>query len=173
MEIEFGFDLEQFDLAVIHQWLTNSYWSPGISRERVEKGFRNSKVVIGAFAEGRQVGVARVVSDTTRFAYIADVFVEEGFRGRGLGREMVRRLMSHPEVADARTWCLFTKDAHGVYESLGFERTRDPDRFMICYERGKAEIQTASSLDEILEAVTPENVHAEIDTGRSMGKEEW
>ncbi len=139
MAVTYDFDLAHFDFAVVHNWLTNSYWSPGISRERVEQGFRNSALCVGAFCEGQQVGVARVVSDTTRFAYIADVFVAEGYRGRGVGRELVRQLMNHAALREVSMWCLMTFDAQGVYETLGFERTRFPERCMICYDKSKAQ----------------------------------
>lgn len=137
--ISYLFDLSSFDFERIHNWLTHSYWSPGISRERVEKGFQNSTVCVGAFYEGQQIGMARVVSDTTRFAYIADVFVDENYRKRGIAREMVRQLMNHPTLSDAGKWCLMTLDAHGVYESLGFEKTRTPERVMICYDKTKVQ----------------------------------
>ena len=129
--ISYSFDREEFDFGQVHQWLSHSYWSPGIGRERVEKGFVNSTLCVGAFRDGKQVGVARVVSDTTRFAYIADVYVDEAFRKLGIGREMVRQLMGHPLLRDTTMWCLLTLDAHGVYESLGFQKTTQPDRFMI------------------------------------------
>ena len=129
--VTYSFEREELDFVRIHQWLTGSYWSVGIGRERVEKGFANSTLCIGAFCAGQQIGVARVVSDTTRFAYVADVFVDEAFRKRGIGREMVRQLMGHPLMSETTMWCLLTLDAHGVYESLGFEKTTHPERFMI------------------------------------------
>ncbi len=97
---DFTFDLAAMDFAAIQRWLASTYWSPGISLDRVEKGFRASTLCIGAFAEGRQIGVARCVSDTTRFAYVADVYVDEAFRKQGIAKTMVKRLMEHPLVAD-------------------------------------------------------------------------
>jgi len=138
MPLAYSFDLAAFDFATIHGWLANTYWSPGISFERVEKGFRNSTLCVGAFCDGKQVGMARAVSDTTRFGYIADVYVDEKFRNRGIAREMVRQLMNHADLRDTGQWCLLTKDAHAVYEPLGYEVIRDPRRFMICYDKSKA-----------------------------------
>lgn len=139
MTFSYSFNLADFDFATIHGWLANTYWSPGISYERAEKGFRNSTLCIGAFFEGKQVGAARVVSDTTRFAYLADVFVDENFRGRGIAREMIRQLMNHFDLKDVSKWCLQTRDAHPVYEPLGYEITRNPEHFMICYDKSKAQ----------------------------------
>jgi GNAT superfamily N-acetyltransferase len=120
--------LLRIDFAAVHVWLAASYWSPGISRQRVEQGARNSAVVIGAYLEGKQVGFARVVSDTTRFAYLSDVIVDAGHKGKGIGRAMVQFALSHPALAEVEKWFLRTEDAHGVYEPLGFKLITD-ERF--------------------------------------------
>ena len=82
--------LERIDFERIHGWLTETYWSPGIARQTVEKGARRSSLVVGAYHKGTQVGYLRVVSDTTRFAWICDVYVAEANRGQGLAKAMVR-----------------------------------------------------------------------------------
>ena len=118
------------DFARIHAWLAASYWSKDIGRERVEKGFRASAVCVGAFIGDAQIGVARCVSDTTRFAYIMDVFVPEDHRGKGVARAMIRELMAHPLVCDVDSWYLITRDAQPLYSQLGFEVFQHPQRFM-------------------------------------------
>src|SRR5258708_5401668 len=86
-------DRSRLDFALIHSWLTETYWSQGISRLKVEQAARNSTIVISAYidyeTEVRQVGYCRVVSDRTRFAWLADVFVDPDQRGCGLGRAIV------------------------------------------------------------------------------------
>jgi GNAT superfamily N-acetyltransferase len=119
-----GFDA--MDFGLVHAWLTATYWTPGIARERVERAARHSAIVLGAFADGQQVGYARAVSDLTRFAYLCDVVVAESHRGQGVGRMMVRHLLDHPDLAAVSTWTLATRDAHGVYAALGFLRVTDP-----------------------------------------------
>lgn len=127
-------DQSRLDFALIHSWLTDTYWSPGISRQKVEQAARHSSVVIGAYADEppgkRQVGYCRVVSDRTRFAWLADVIVAPGQRGCGLGRAIVRFALEHPDLADVHNWLLGTKDAHGVYAGLGFKALAEPHRFM-------------------------------------------
>ena len=132
MSLSFIFDLAQFDFAQVHQWLAATYWSPGISREKVEKGFRASTLCVAAFAEDHMAGVARCISDTTRFAYVADVYVAAEYRKRGIAREMVRRLMEHPKLKNVESWYLLTEDAQGVYTGLGFKQFPYPERFMVC-----------------------------------------
>ncbi len=131
MSRTYSFDPSDFDFAVIQRWLAATYWSPSITRERVEKGFRASTLCIGAFEQGRQVAVARCVSDTTRFAYVADVYVDEAFRKQGIAKEMVKRLMEHPLVSDCDKWYLHTVDAHKVYAELGFRLFPHPERVMV------------------------------------------
>jgi N-acetylglutamate synthase-like GNAT family acetyltransferase len=97
----------------------------------VEKGFHASTVVIGCYtADGNQIGVARCLSDTTRFAYFADVFVADSWRGHGIARSMVQRIIAHPELAGVENQYLFTQDAHGVYERIGFGKYLHPERLM-------------------------------------------
>jgi GNAT superfamily N-acetyltransferase len=131
------------DFGRVHAWLAASYWVPGITRATVEHEARNSALVIGAFAaDGAQIGYARVISDKSRLAWLADVVVAEAYRGRGVGRAMVQYALEHPELATVRTWALSTRDAHGVYAPLGFRPITDPlsmpDRWMVWRKRPPA-----------------------------------
>jgi GNAT superfamily N-acetyltransferase len=122
--------LERFDFATCHAWLSGSYWSAGISRHEVERGFGNSTLVVGAYTASAQVGCLRLVSDRTRFAYLMDVFVDPGARGRGIGRSMTRFALEHPELRFVYQWMLGTHDAHGVYAALDFVPMPNFERFM-------------------------------------------
>ena len=124
-------DFSKMDFDRVTQWLTATYWSPGIGREEVEEGARNSTGVVGAFApDGQQVGYARLVSDQVRFAYLMDVFVEEKQRKRGLGRALVEFMTGHPDYRRVYLWLLATRDAHAVYRGAGFEPLKNPERWM-------------------------------------------
>ena len=122
-------DRSRLDFGRVHGWLASSYWSPGISRERVERAARQSALVLGAYLGREQVAYLRVISDGVRFAYLCDVWVDEGHRGHGLGRAMLRRALDHPDLA-VDAWFLATKDAHGVYAALGFGPLAEPHRWM-------------------------------------------
>lgn len=123
--------LARIDFDRVTAWLASTYWSPGISRERVEQGARHSTLVVGAYFNTQQVGFARVLSDTTRFAYLADVYIDEPHRGKGLAKALVNFALTHPLLATVDKWCLRTRDAHGVYQSLGFQKIEDPEWWMI------------------------------------------
>ena len=131
-DFELDDSLERTDFGMVHAWLTSTYWSPGISRETVERGALNSTKVVGAFvkATGVQAGFLRIVSDTTRFAWICDVFVDPEHRGKGVAREMVTYAVNHPDLAEVTRWLLATRDAQDVYRSAGFEPLLEPERWM-------------------------------------------
>ena len=123
-------DPADLQLEVIHAYLFRSYWSPGIPFHLVEKAVRNS-LTVGAFdPSGAQVGFARMVTDHVSFGYLADVFVLEEHRGKGLGHALVRALLDLPDVQGFRTVLLLTRDAHHLYEDCGFEWVQDPTSFM-------------------------------------------
>ncbi len=119
------------DVDLIHGWLAeDSYWAAGRGRETVARSLRHS-YCLGAFTEeGRQVGVARAVTDWATYAWIADVYIDREHRGRGLGRWLVGELRDRLEEAGIPRLVLATKDAHGVYEALGFAPLARPERYM-------------------------------------------
>jgi GNAT superfamily N-acetyltransferase len=127
--IELSDDKARLDVARVHAWLASSYWTPGISRELVERGIEGAHC-LGSYREGEQVGFARTITDYVSFAWIADVWVDESVRGQGLGRRMVGWFVDHPRLAGIRRIALATADAHGVYAALGFEPLARPGRFM-------------------------------------------
>lgn len=126
-------DPARLDFAVIHALLAASYWSPGVERDRVERAARNS-LPYGLYApDGAQIGYARVVTDRATMAYLADVVVDDAWRGRGLGTWMVRTAVEDPDLTDLRRWLLFTRDAHELYSRFGFGPLPDPSRAMVRY----------------------------------------
>ena len=117
---EVSTDPARLDVSAIHAFLTTSYWSPGISRELVERAIVGS-LPFGLYApDGTQAGFARVVSDRATFGYLGDVFVLDEHRGRGLGVWLVSCVVAHPDLQGLRRFHLATDDAHGLYERFGF-----------------------------------------------------
>jgi len=122
-------DRSRMDLDVIHGFLVRSYWSPGIPRELVVRAMENS-LCFGLFHEAAQIGFARVISDRASFAYLADVFILEPWRGRGLSKFMMECIKGHPDLQNLRRWLLATADAHGLYAQFGFAPIKKPERLM-------------------------------------------
>ncbi|MCC7230531.1 MAG: GNAT family N-acetyltransferase [Fimbriimonadaceae bacterium] len=129
IEIRLGPEYTDFD--AVHSMLANSYWSPGISKERVERAAARTSLVVNAYVDGSQVGYARVISDRTTFAWLADVIVHPDFQGRGVGKAMLQAAFDDPDHQGLRRWVLATKDAHSLYEKFGFEPIPNPEHWMI------------------------------------------
>ena len=125
-------DISAFDLDCIYSFLTQSYWSPGIPRYVVAKAIENS-VCFAVFDKDKQIGFARVITDRATFAYLADVFILESHRGRGLSKWLMECIVAHPDLQNLRRWSLVTRDAHGLYEQFGFKQLAAPERWMERY----------------------------------------
>ena len=122
-------DPARIDAVAAHAYLTRSYWSRGIPLATVVRAIANS-LAVAARHRDEQVGLARVVTDRATFAYLADVYVLEDHRGRGLAKAMVAHLQAHPELQGLRRWLLFTADAHSLYAQLGWSLLAHPERGM-------------------------------------------
>ena len=122
-------DPSRLDLDVIHDFLARSYWATGIPRQVVERAIRHS-LCFGAYEGNRQVGFARVVTDSATYAYVSDVFVLPSHQGRGVGKQLMAAIMRHPDLQGLRRWTLFTRDAHRLYRQYGFGEARHPERLM-------------------------------------------
>ncbi|MBB4842013.1 GNAT superfamily N-acetyltransferase [Paucibacter oligotrophus] len=126
---ELSADKQRLDVAAIHAYLTQSYWSPGIPRALVERAIEGS-LCFAVFHRGQQVGFARVVTDKASFAYLADVFILEAHRGQGLSKRLMAFVFAHPDLQGLRRFMLATRDAHGLYKQFGFTELASPARFM-------------------------------------------
>jgi GNAT superfamily N-acetyltransferase len=114
-------DPQRVDVDAVHAYIRDeSYWAKGRSREKMDAALAGSARVIGLYApDGSQAGFARVISDSATYAYLADVFVFEAHRGRGLGVELVREAVDSDPWSQM-SWHLRTADAHRLYEKFGF-----------------------------------------------------
>lgn len=119
-DVLFSSDPSRIDVDWVHTALsTRAYWAQGIARDTLLASWRSS-LVFGVYTDGRQVGCSRVFTDGARMAYLGDVFVDEAYRGRGLGQALVQFVLAHPVVAACERVLLGTKDSQALYRRLGF-----------------------------------------------------
>lgn len=130
--LTFSRNTVDMDVKYIHAYLTKSYWSEGISLEKVQKCVDNS-LNFGIFLNGKQVGYARVLTDFVRFAYLMDVFIDPDFQGKGFGKKLMSYVLEDDDIRSIPGMMLATKDAHTLYEQFGFQRftIENSQRFMI------------------------------------------
>jgi len=118
-------DRARLDARAIHAFLTTSYWAEQIPLDLVERSLRGS-LCFGLYAPEGQAGLARVISDEATFAYVCDVYVLPAHRGRGLARWLMQCVMASPRLQGLRRWTVATRDAHKLYEALGFRTPDNP-----------------------------------------------
>jgi N-acetylglutamate synthase-like GNAT family acetyltransferase len=127
--IKFSHDKSLLDIVFIHQFLSTTYWSKGISISVVEKAIENS-FCFAAFDGEQQIGFARLITDYATFGYLADVFVIDGYRGYGIGKGLVEGILAYFQDAHLRRVLLATADAHTLYEKYGFKALAKQQNFM-------------------------------------------
>jgi len=113
-------DPGKLDAEMIHQYLsTASYWAQHIPLDVVRRSLANS-FCFGLYHQGKQVGLARLITDKATFAYLCDVFILPEHRGKGLSKWMLSAMHAHPDMQGLRRWLLGTKDAHELYRQFGW-----------------------------------------------------
>ncbi len=122
-------DKSTLDIAMIVDYLQNSYWAKERSAETIERSIEHS-ICFGAYLDGQQIGFARVVSDLSVFAYIMDVFILDDYKGCGYGTAIMEAVMTDQLLVDVENWQLRTLDAHELYKKFGFTELEFPERSM-------------------------------------------
>jgi GNAT superfamily N-acetyltransferase len=145
-DYEISTDPARIDVALVHEFLANSYWAKGIPLEMVRLSIENS-IPFGVYHGQQLVGFARIISDRATFAYLADVFVLPSHRRRGLSRWLMECIVSHPDLQGLRRWMLATQDAHGLYAKFGFSPLKSPERWM---EIHRADIYASLNPESVL-----------------------
>ena len=122
-ELAGGYELDddpaRIDVDAVHVPRQESYWAKGRPRDVVERLVREAARVVGLYLDGAQVGFARAFSDGVALVYLADVYILDEHRGRGLGVELVREMVENSELTHVQ-WMLHTRDAHDLYRRFGF-----------------------------------------------------
>ena len=122
-------DPAQLDLEAMHAYLSQAYWSEGIPFGLMVRAVENS-LPFGLYHDGAQIGFCRVITDRATFGYLADVYVLEAYRRRGLAEWMMRVVHDHPSLQGFRRWVLLTRDAHPLYRKIGYRTPAEPQTYM-------------------------------------------
>lgn len=128
-------DKSKLDIHVIHDFISQTYWASGIPLATMQKAIEGA-MCFGVFHGEQQVGFARVITDKATFAYLADVFIIESHRGKGLSKWLVEIIVGHPDLQGLRRFLLATRDAHGLYRQFGFTVPESAENLMHIYNPG-------------------------------------
>jgi len=122
-------DKNKIDVSFVHQFLTRSYWAENVPIDIVQRSIAGS-LSFGVFYFQKQVGFARVITDQATFAYLADVFIDEPFRGKGLSSWLMDCILKFPSLQGLRRFLLATRDAHGLYRKFRFTPLNNSEPWM-------------------------------------------
>ncbi len=129
-EFLYSTDKSKLNLDYIHHFLSKeSYWAKNIPINIVKTSIEGS-LCFGVYENDKQVGFARVITDYATFGYLADVFIDKDYRGRGLSKELMTFIMEQDVVKKLRRFMLATLDAHSLYAQFGFESQEGNKRLM-------------------------------------------
>lgn len=126
-------DPSRLDVDAIADMLSRAYWAQGRAVEMITRYLQHS-LTFGLYIGSRQIGLARVISDYTTFAWLCDVFIHEEYRGLGLGKWLMETVHSHPELQGIRRWMLATRDAHSLYSQFGWVPLAPPELWMMKFD---------------------------------------
>jgi GNAT superfamily N-acetyltransferase len=129
-EFLYSTDKTKLNIEYIHYFLSKeSYWAKNIPIELVKTSIEGS-LCFGVYHQGKQIGFARVITDYATFGYLADVFIDKNYRGKGLSKELMKFIMEQEVIKKLRRFMLATLDAHSLYAQFGFESQEGNKRLM-------------------------------------------
>ena len=128
-DIEISSERNRLDISYVHRVLRTHYWAEGIPESMVRKSINNS-LCFGVYKKNKQIGFARVVTDFTIFAYLADVFIDQHEQRKGYAKKLFEEILADERFKQIRRWHLLTRDAQKFYEQFGFTNPVDPTRHM-------------------------------------------
>lgn len=116
-------DKSKLQIDRVCKLLNSTYWAGARSKEVIEKSIEHS-ICFGVYDSGKQIGFARCVTDYATVYWLADVVIDEDFRGLGLGEALIAEIVNHQALKGC-SGILGTLDAHGLYEKFGFKVVQD------------------------------------------------
>ena len=118
IQIVYEDDLRRVDWSALKADLAADDFDNGRTPEELKRSFASSYAAVIARADNRVVGTARILADGVCNAYLVDVWTASQHRRRGIGTNMVRRLL---DSVPGHHVGLFTDEHPRFYRSLGFD----------------------------------------------------
>jgi len=128
-DVTISTDESRLDYIFIHNYLKNSYWTPNLPYGDLIKKMKHS-VNFGVYLQDQQIGYARIVTDFSVFAYLADVFISPIHQGNGYSKMLIKTIIEHDDFKEMNRFFLRTEDAQGLYKQFGFKPLSNPEMMM-------------------------------------------
>jgi GNAT superfamily N-acetyltransferase len=128
-DVEIDTDINRLDKATMYSYLKTTYWANARTKEQFETAIQNS-INFGLYKNDVLIGYARVITDMSVFFYLGDVFILPEFQGKGYAKLLITTIHDIPEFKNIRRFILFTRDAHSLYEKVGYTIIENPARCM-------------------------------------------
>ncbi|WP_033959966.1 GNAT family N-acetyltransferase [Psychroserpens jangbogonensis] len=127
--IEISKDKSRLDINLIHEFLTDTYWAKGRTKDEVKTSIEHS-LCFGVYIDNKQIGFARIATDYVVFAYLMDVFILTEHRGKGYSKQLMKVVNEEPLLKSCKVWMLKTSDAHKLYNQFGYSELKYPEKVM-------------------------------------------
>lgn len=121
MDIQFSTDIERVsweELARVMELAPLGKKEP----QKLESAFRNSTIRCFVYHQGRLIGAGRALSDGVWRAAIYDVVVLPEYQGKGVGSEIMRRIVAEANVDIIMLFAAPGKEP--FYGKLGFRKMK-------------------------------------------------
>ncbi len=125
-------DPNSLDPEAVYGFLAEAKWWSNLTPESMHRALRHS-ICFSLLEEGRQIGLARIITDYVTYAYLCDVFIVEERRRQGFGTWLIRSVLEHPDLKSLKRISLITHDAQSFYLGLDFHFAAHPDWYMERY----------------------------------------
>ncbi|MEH6534992.1 MAG: GNAT family N-acetyltransferase [Psychroserpens sp.] len=127
--IEISTDKNRLNINVIHEFLTETYWAKGRTKDEVKTSIEHC-FCFGVYIDNKQIGFARIATDYVVFAYLMDVFILPEYKGKGYSKQLMKRINEEPILQSCKVWMLKTSDAHKLYQQFGYTELKHPEKVM-------------------------------------------
>ena len=121
MNIEFSYDKRPTADQVIDLYDNAGLPRPTDDKERIQKMYDNSNLIVTAWDNDLLIGVARSITDWVWACYLSDLAVRENYKSKGIGRKLIN--LTQEKIGDQSMILLLSvPTAMEYYPKVGFKK---------------------------------------------------
>ena len=113
----------------------NSSWATKRSSKQIKSMLWKSDVVISLWDEQKMIGFGRATTDGVFRSVLWDIVINKQEQGKGLGRLIVDRLITCPNIRNTEKIYLMTTNQVEFYTQIGFKKINN--QTLMLYEKNK------------------------------------